>query len=54
MAEQRVSRTKIVSVTRKKDQKIIDDARRPLKKIFWAIIILVDLFLLVGIKMRFF
>lgn len=53
MAEQKSSRTKIVSVTRKKDQKIIDEARRPLTTIFWVIVIVASLFLLAGIKMRF-
>ena len=53
MAEQKFSRTKIVSVTRKKDQTIIDNARRPLRTIFWAIVIVADLFLLAGVKMRY-
>ena len=48
------SHTEIVSVTRKKPQEIIDEARRPLNTIFWAIIIGASLFLLAGVKLKFF
>ena len=52
MAEERKTRTKIVSVTRKKDQTIIDEARKSLILIFWGISSFACLFLLVGVKMR--